>query len=591
MFKVIACLLLAAVAQATTYHVATTGNDSNDGLTTGTAWKTLQKGANTVNPDDVVQVAAGTYSGSVIFNRAGTLGHQIVFKPEPGVSYPILDGSSIPGGTYFIRFQGAGGSYITLQGFKIQSFSSTSVLGCVVIDGASQGVVIDGNKVTGCSKQGIITNTSGSTAHKLQVTNNEVYSNTGGGISLYIFSGGYAFIANNLVHDNVGTGNWDGIQAGSSDGTPSYVVIRNNVVYGNGVGTTGADQIDLGGHAFGDFYLAENNTISGPGGDFKCQQGFGGTTIICRHNLVQNTGMTNYEYPSPVKIYNNTIYNAGHAWQIYNSTVTPVPGLSFGTGGYSLWFINNALLANGNYIVFVNQSPYDTAWVDLRTSSVNMRHNAYWPTAAVGKGIAANPTTHATGFTHYNFSQHSTGAAQFANWQNASGAGASGYFDKQDVGSIWIDPNTALGSIVDGSFVPVGGSPLLNQADTFTTTTAGGVATVTVPVVDAHWFFDGWGWSVFGTADSVKVGSNSPVLISSINYTTNVITLTSPITFNSGDAVSLGETDIGYAQSGATTTTSSSSTVTTTSSTSTSTTTITIPAGAIRGFTCNCVIK
>lgn len=54
------------LAQATTsktYYVSGTGNDSNDGLTTTTAFRTLQRAANKVSaPGDTVYVMNGTYT-------------------------------------------------------------------------------------------------------------------------------------------------------------------------------------------------------------------------------------------------------------------------------------------------------------------------------------------------------------------------------------------------------------------------------------------------------------------------------------------------------------------------------------------------
>ena len=56
-------------ANATTYYVATTGNDSNSGLDLGNAFLTMQKGVDSaINPDDVVLVDDGTYTSQVTIN-------------------------------------------------------------------------------------------------------------------------------------------------------------------------------------------------------------------------------------------------------------------------------------------------------------------------------------------------------------------------------------------------------------------------------------------------------------------------------------------------------------------------------------------
>ena len=49
------------VAAAVTYYVATTGNDSNDGLSPANAWLTIQHAVTTAGAGDTIEVAAGTY--------------------------------------------------------------------------------------------------------------------------------------------------------------------------------------------------------------------------------------------------------------------------------------------------------------------------------------------------------------------------------------------------------------------------------------------------------------------------------------------------------------------------------------------------
>ena len=62
--------LPAAAASAATYYVATNGNDTNAG-TQASPWKTIQKGANTANSGDTVEVGAGTYYERLTLNKTG----------------------------------------------------------------------------------------------------------------------------------------------------------------------------------------------------------------------------------------------------------------------------------------------------------------------------------------------------------------------------------------------------------------------------------------------------------------------------------------------------------------------------------------
>ena len=48
---------------AATYYVTTAGNDSNDGLTEATAWKTIKYAASQARtPGDIVYIKAGIYN-------------------------------------------------------------------------------------------------------------------------------------------------------------------------------------------------------------------------------------------------------------------------------------------------------------------------------------------------------------------------------------------------------------------------------------------------------------------------------------------------------------------------------------------------
>ena len=49
-------MLLAVCAHATDYYVATNGDDTKDGLTTATAFKTIQKAISTIASDDTILV-------------------------------------------------------------------------------------------------------------------------------------------------------------------------------------------------------------------------------------------------------------------------------------------------------------------------------------------------------------------------------------------------------------------------------------------------------------------------------------------------------------------------------------------------------
>ncbi len=115
------CLLIRTIAFADIWHVSGTGSDDNTGKSPETAFRTLQKAADLVQPGDVVLVGNGTYTnadksnGSAVLNitRSGKPGAWITWKARPGHkpevrpvgwcgiqisgSYTVIDGLTVLG--------------------------------------------------------------------------------------------------------------------------------------------------------------------------------------------------------------------------------------------------------------------------------------------------------------------------------------------------------------------------------------------------------------------------------------------------------------------------------------------------------------
>ena len=100
---------LAMVSQ-NVYYVSTSGNDSNDGSTISTAWRTITyaaSSASSVSPGDTVFIKAGDYGNEyVVFETSGTSSNQITFegyRSTPGdhpdlqwIYGDLLDASVMP---------------------------------------------------------------------------------------------------------------------------------------------------------------------------------------------------------------------------------------------------------------------------------------------------------------------------------------------------------------------------------------------------------------------------------------------------------------------------------------------------------------
>lgn len=153
------------------YYVSGSGNDGSNGLTAGTAWRTLQKAADTVVAGDIVEVLDGSYSRFTISNKHGTAGNRIVFRAQ-GSGAIISSGTSnsvSPDNRDSIKITYC--SYITIHGLRTQNSyragcrvdysHNTTVQGCVFADGGTWGLftnysddcVIEGNECYGSQRE------------------------------------------------------------------------------------------------------------------------------------------------------------------------------------------------------------------------------------------------------------------------------------------------------------------------------------------------------------------------------------------------------------------------------------------------------
>ena len=89
--------------QAKVYYVATSGSNTNSGLTLSLAWKTLTYAAGSSSPvaaGDTVYVKSGTYGAEkVIFQKSGVAGKPISFigyKTTQGDVPPLLINNTNP---------------------------------------------------------------------------------------------------------------------------------------------------------------------------------------------------------------------------------------------------------------------------------------------------------------------------------------------------------------------------------------------------------------------------------------------------------------------------------------------------------------
>ena len=125
-----ACLLASVLlppvaAHATTYYVATTGNNSNPG-TEERPWRTIGKAVDTMVPGDTTYVRGGTYNTetSIVFRRSGTASAPIKLLNYPGES-PVIDfvDQQVGDTVTILHAKGQPNAmgYFTIEGFEIKN--------------------------------------------------------------------------------------------------------------------------------------------------------------------------------------------------------------------------------------------------------------------------------------------------------------------------------------------------------------------------------------------------------------------------------------------------------------------------------------
>ena len=114
-----------ATTQLTTYHVALTGNDANDG-SASTPFRTVKKGASVLQAGDTLIIHDGDYGQEfdIVLSHSGTVSQPITIKAETRGNV-VLNGSRMPnqingGGEGFTFF---GRSHIIIDGVYMHDYS------------------------------------------------------------------------------------------------------------------------------------------------------------------------------------------------------------------------------------------------------------------------------------------------------------------------------------------------------------------------------------------------------------------------------------------------------------------------------------
>lgn len=343
-FKIVFLIVLITTAiksYSVNYYVnASTGNNSNSGLSIDKALKTLQKAADKTVAGDTVFVMNGTYvkdfsysSDVVIENSSGTAEKWIVWMNYPGhkplISFDCWRAFSIQG------------SYIEVYGLIVKGNNSNLTLeqalnqpkSCANPSGSYDGR-FNGNGISADGR-------NGKRFHHLKVKNCTVYDCGGAGISF--IQSDYISIENNIVYNcswytlwsTSGISLWQNWNSDNETGLKN--IIRNNICYSNrqyvpaiafNCGFT-----DGNGIIIDDSENTQNGSTLGS---------YTGRTLIENNIVYKNGGSGIHTYKSKhVDIINNTAYLNDQSAELNGGQIFP-------NSSDDIRIINNILVAPAN---------------------------------------------------------------------------------------------------------------------------------------------------------------------------------------------------------------------------------------------------
>ena len=552
----LASFLAPAEAEAAIYYInGVSGNDTNGGSIEA-PWKTIHKANNTLVAGDTVYIRGGTYSiGNLIVdggninsqgirpNNSGTRGGMITYSAYPGeiVSFVgIGDGTRTRAGAInlddrsYIRVTGNSGYNMTFSNMTSNfyigyntaghfneidhcdfgsfygglSLDEVNYRGSTIQHGSQYNHIHDNKihdwQIYTTSSDGPVCleigeeNGTSATSYNL-IENNTLYHC---GHHVVGLEGKYNIFRNNIIHNenyyqnNGKSYGYRNFQAGS--GMADYV--GNHLIEGNRFGPSGISMLSE--------YL---DGLDGRG----TQRG--GTSFYL--NSSYNIARYNYLFGALGMSMNFRRYTGGEVKHntVYNNT--------FYYSGYST---ENDIECSERFPINLSYSP---SYIEYNTVKNNLFHST-WPQTNYEPqqtGCGIRPITPVIGGALTTMTVESN--------LEATGS-ANLHFANPDIS------DTMSPVLPDLSLLPDSGA--INGGSYLTRANNSGLSSKNLSVDNAHFFQDanfgqeelGWSDSMDIEADWLAIGSpNNVVQIDSINHTSNTITLTSPISWQSNDPV------------------------------------------------------
>ena len=362
------------VAPAVTYYVSGTGSDSNDGLSTGTAFLTLQQAANVTQPGDIVLVMNGTYTNSCT-------GCDVLNVATPGTANAWITYKAYPGQTPKISFNGWAGiffsptaAYIEVNGFTVLGNNYNVTLQQAQNQSTTTpDPTFNGNCISADGRAGTAT----VRPHHIRILNNIIGACGGGGIGTAWSD--YVTISGNTIYDSAwysiygasGISTWENWNYDNSTGY--RMIITGNRLFGN------QEQIPV----FSDGQITDGEAIivdSTRNSAYQPSIGlppYTGRTLIA-NNVIYNNGSSAIE-----------VFQSDHVDVVNNSTFRDVfvPVLS-GRGEMFLNQTSDVNVVNNIFSSLTGQNPVDS--VPGTTSSIRLDYNLYF-NGKIGGDVPSGP--------------------------------------------------------------------------------------------------------------------------------------------------------------------------------------------------------
>ncbi|MEH2257650.1 right-handed parallel beta-helix repeat-containing protein [Nostoc sp.] len=392
--------LISRISTATTYYVSSNGNDRNSGLSTSSAFRTLQRAANLTNPGDTVLIMNGEYKnrpkdGAVLnIKRSGTANAWIKYKAYPG-HFPKIKHNTWNGISISNR-----ASYIEINGLEVIGNNAN-----ITLDYASSQKKKKSNPLT--NGNCISIGEDKSHPHHINILNNKVHDCGGAGISA--IQTDYVKVDNNTVFNNAwytvnGSSGISMLDNWSSDNNQGYkIFVTNNKSYNNRmyipwivVGKISDGNgiiVDVSKGYRGRILIANNITYKNGGSGIHAHDS--------QHiDIINNTAYLNQQSPEVKKKAKGEIY-AGYSSdvKIFNNIMYASPGNAVNSNmknvnviyNYNVYSNNSTIKITGSHDMIADPKFVNASARDFRLKSTSPAINSGLKWSSLKTDFLGNP--------------------------------------------------------------------------------------------------------------------------------------------------------------------------------------------------------